>query len=148
MQSEAIRSFSSDPRILEFAENFCQSEHKKEYDVCQYLSRVLYECVSHEKPEILLTHIAMQQVCNNDYFLLAHLVYQPKSLIQSCFVRCASWVLALALVLSVHTSPWHRVDIETSYLVHKCTYVPYMHIKYLVILTCSFLNGSHFGTFL
>ena len=41
--------------------------------------------------------------------LLAHLVYQPKSLIQSCFVRRAllslASMLALMLVLSVHTSP-------------------------------------------
>ena len=39
----------------------------QEYDVCQYLSRVLYECVSHEKPEILSTHMAMQQVCVRVY---------------------------------------------------------------------------------
>ena len=42
--------------------------------------------------------------------------------------------------------PGTGLDIETSYLVH--IYPPYMHIKYLVILTCSFLNGSHFGIFL
>ena len=42
--------------------------------------------------------------------------------------------------------PGTGLDIETSYLVYICTFVPnicicpqYMHIKYLVILTCSFL---------
>ena len=40
---------------------------------------------------------------------LAHLVYRPKRLIQSCFVRCASSSLLLSLLtLSVHTSPSHR----------------------------------------
>ena len=53
---------------------------------------------------------------------LAHLVYQPKSLIQPCFV--------------CHWRHWHHhrhrlctpppgtgLDIETSHLVHTCTYV-------------------------
>ena len=77
---------------------------------------------------------------------LAHLVYQPKRLMQSCFVCCVS-LLALVLVLTVQTSPIHRI-IHRSFIfgthVHLCP--SYMYIKYLVILTCSFLNGSHFGT--
>ena len=40
--------------------------------------------------------------CSSLHFL-AHLVYQPKSLIQSCFVHRAS------VTVSVHTSPCHRV---------------------------------------
>lgn len=28
----------------------------------QYLARVLYECVSQEKPEVLATHVALEQV--------------------------------------------------------------------------------------
>ena len=68
---------------------------------------------------------------------LAHLVYQPKSLIQSCFVHCR---LASALApASVHTSPWHMVRHRNFILgthMHICP--PYMHIKYLMILTCSF----------
>ena len=65
--------------------------------------------------------------------LLAHLVYQPKSLIQSCFVRRASSssVLSLALVLAsassyVHTFPGTGLDIETSCLVFLCTHVPHI----------------------
>ena len=82
---------------------------------------------------------------------LVHLVYQPKSLIQSCFVR-RHWhwlqhrpVLVLALV-SVHTSPWHRV-IHRNFIfgipMHICH--PHMHIKYLVIPTCSFLVFWNFS---
>ena len=46
---------------------------------------------------------------------LAHLVYQPKSLIQSCFVRRRRWcrrrcpASELVLASSVHNSPWHRI---------------------------------------
>ena len=74
---------------------------------------------------------------------LAHLVYRPKSLIQSCFVHRRHWcrpASALAVALSsVHTSPWymgrHRNFILGTHM-HICP--PYMHIKYLMILTCSF----------
>ena len=45
-------------------------------------------------------------VCDPPF--LAHLVYQPRSLLQSCFVHCASLALSL-LVSFVHTSPNHRL---------------------------------------
>ena len=68
---------------------------------------------------------------------MAHLVYQPKSLIQSCFVHHHP-VSALALVC-VHSSPWHRVR-HRSFMfgthMHLCP--SHTHIKYLAILTCSF----------
>ena len=71
---------------------------------------------------------------------LAHLVYQPKSLIQSCFVRRRRrhWYHRCLCTPPLATG----LDIETSYLVYICTYAPhspkYIHIKYLVILRCSF----------
>ena len=48
--------------------------------------------------------------------------------------------LASALALSsVHTSPWHRIRHRNFIFgIHIHTSPPYMHIKYLVILTCSF----------
>ena len=58
--------------------------------------------------------------------VLAHLVYQPKSVIESCFVRHAS---SLASLSSVHTSPSHRIKHRNSIFGTK------MHIKYLAILT-------------
>ena len=61
---------------------------------------------------------------------LAHLVYQPKSLIQSCFV-CRRW--------HWYRPPWHRVRHRNFIFgIHVHIYPPCMHIKYLVILTCSF----------
>ena len=61
---------------------------------------------------------------------LAHLVYQPKSLMQSCFVvHHPHWHCPTLALSSVHTSPGTWLDIETSYLVYICTYVPHMCIS-------------------
>ena len=52
----------------------------------------------------------------------------------------SSSLLASALVLSsMHISPWHRVRHRNFIFdIHMHICPPYMHIKYLVILTCSF----------
>ena len=58
--------------------------------------------------------------------VLAHVVYQPKSLIQSCFVhRCWHWhhAASASVLASVHTSPWHRVKHRNFIFgtqMHKC----------------------------
>ena len=44
---------------------------------------------------------------DSDLWFLAHLVYQPKSLLQSCFVRCWHCPALVSSVLSLHTSPWY-----------------------------------------
>ena len=52
---------------------------------------------------------------------------------------CPSWLASSALASSVHISPWHRVrhrNFIFGILMHICP--SYMHIKYLVILTCRF----------
>ena len=69
---------------------------------------------------------------------LAHLVYQPESLIQLCFVRRHRWHRPASASLSVHTSPWHMVRHRNFILgthMHICP--PHMGIKYLMILTRS-----------
>ena len=70
---------------------------------------------------------------------LTHLVYQPKSLIQSCFIHCSlSSSLASLLSSSVHT-PSDIVRYRAfifSMNIYMCPW--YMHMKYLVILTYSF----------
>ena len=71
--------------------------------------------------------------------LLAHLVYQPKSLIQSCLVHRASSLASSLLASSVHTSPSHRFKYRSFLFgtdMHLCS--PHILIKYLVILACSF----------
>ena len=74
-----------------------------------------------------------------------YLVYQPKSLIQSCFVRRrrpASLASASAL-MSVHTSLRHRVRHRNFIFgIHMLLCPSHMHMKYLVILTCSFYMAA------
>ena len=53
-------------------------------------------------------------------------------------MHCLSSLVSMSLS-SVHTSPWHRVrhgNLIFGIYVHTCP--PCMHIKYFVILTCSF----------
>ena len=81
---------------------------------------------------------------------MAHLVYQPKSLIQSYFVvRRRRWHRpALSSSSSVHTSPCHRVRHRNFIFgthMHICP--PHMHIKYLVILTFVLFKWHQFWYF-
>ena len=71
---------------------------------------------------------------NTSHLFLAHLVYQPKSLIQSCFVSRHRWRHPASALASVHTFPWHRVR-HTNFIfgIHMHICPPYIHIKYLVI---------------
>ena len=57
-----------------------------------------------------------------------------------CLSSLASALVSLVLaLLSVHTSPWHRVRKRNFIFgIHMPICSPYTHIKYLVILTCSF----------
>ena len=96
--------------------------------------------LNYMKVKYLRSSQIYQSIC-----FLAHLVYQPKSLIQSCFVHRRRWhrPVSASAVLSVHTSPWHMVRHRNFILgthMHICP--PYMHIKYLMILTCSFLMAA------
>ena len=61
---------------------------------------------------------------------MAHLVYQPQSLTQLCFVPRAS-----SAVASVHTSPSHKVR-HRLHILHEYALVAL--VKYLVILADSF----------
>ena len=74
------------------------------------------------------------------WFFLAHLVYQPKSLIQSCFVHhCWCWHCHHWCWHHLCIPPWHRVRHRNFIFdIHMHVYPPFMHIKYLMILTCSF----------
>ena len=67
------------------------------------------------------------------YVFMAHLVYQPRSLIQSCFVRSCRWHQHHCHLCTA--PPATGLDIETSYLVYIFTYAP--HICSSNILTCT-----------
>ncbi|XP_030628160.1 anaphase-promoting complex subunit 1 [Chanos chanos] len=60
---EAISTFTSDPALISFAEYFCKAsdnmKHKQE--TLSLFSSILYECVTQENPEMLPTHISIDQ---------------------------------------------------------------------------------------
>ncbi|XP_077996954.1 anaphase-promoting complex subunit 1-like [Glandiceps talaboti] len=63
VQPDVIRSFTSDPSVLAFAEYCCSQKlsSQEEREIVSLFSSVLYECITKEKPEILETHIAVDQ---------------------------------------------------------------------------------------
>ena len=75
------------------------------------------------------------------YNFLAHLVYQPKNLLQSCFVHRAS--LGSAFV-SVHTPPSHRIK-HTNFIFGTDMY-PYLVYPHQIFSHSDLwlLNNTHF----
>ncbi|XP_054654988.1 anaphase-promoting complex subunit 1 isoform X1 [Dunckerocampus dactyliophorus] len=61
---EDISTFTSDPTLLSFAEFFCKTSDgmKHREETVALFSAMLYECVTHECPEMLPTYIAIEQV--------------------------------------------------------------------------------------
>ena len=81
------------------------------------------------------------------YFWLIWFINQRASYNQAlCAVVGVGIVIGIIVVICAHLPPGRGLDIETCYLVYTCTYAtPCMHIKYLLILTCSFVVFN-FGT--
>ncbi|XP_033102759.1 anaphase-promoting complex subunit 1-like [Anneissia japonica] len=63
---EVIKSFTSDPRVLEFVSQFCKHTGKNEEDseVVAVFSTLLYDCVTREKPDILHSFLDIFEVVN------------------------------------------------------------------------------------
>ncbi|XP_062851927.1 anaphase-promoting complex subunit 1 [Trichomycterus rosablanca] len=60
---EAISAFTSDDALVSFAKYFCRTENlKHKQDTVALFSAILYECVTQENPEMLPTHISIDQV--------------------------------------------------------------------------------------
>ncbi|XP_067276723.1 anaphase-promoting complex subunit 1 isoform X1 [Pseudorasbora parva] len=60
---EAISTFTSDAALVSFAEYFCRASEnmKHKQETVALLSAILYECVTQENPEMLPTHISIDQ---------------------------------------------------------------------------------------
>uniref|UniRef100_A0A9J7XD12 Anaphase-promoting complex subunit 1 n=1 Tax=Cyprinus carpio carpio TaxID=630221 RepID=A0A9J7XD12_CYPCA len=60
---EAISTFTSDVALVSFAEYFCRASEnmKHKQETVALLSAILYECVTQEYPEMLPTHISIDQ---------------------------------------------------------------------------------------
>uniref|UniRef100_A0A4W4HBL4 Anaphase-promoting complex subunit 1 n=1 Tax=Electrophorus electricus TaxID=8005 RepID=A0A4W4HBL4_ELEEL len=60
---EAISTFTSDAALVSFAEYFCKASEnmKHKQETVALFSAILYECVTQENPEMLPTHISIDQ---------------------------------------------------------------------------------------
>ncbi|XP_072533589.1 anaphase-promoting complex subunit 1 isoform X3 [Salminus brasiliensis] len=58
---EAISTFTSDAALVSFAEYFCKVSENMKHETVALFSAILYECVTQENPEMLPTHIAIDQ---------------------------------------------------------------------------------------
>uniref|UniRef100_A0A673NDM0 Anaphase-promoting complex subunit 1-like n=1 Tax=Sinocyclocheilus rhinocerous TaxID=307959 RepID=A0A673NDM0_9TELE len=60
---EAVSTFTSDAALVSFAEYFCRASEsmKHKQETVALLSAILYECVTQEYPEMLPTHISIDQ---------------------------------------------------------------------------------------
>ena len=78
--------------------------------------------------------------------LFAHLVYQPKSLYNHTLSLVVG--VGIIVVICAHLLR-HRVRCRNFILgIHMHICPPYMHIKYLVILTCRFSMAASHGDFI
>ncbi|KAI5108590.1 anaphase-promoting complex subunit 1 isoform X2, partial [Silurus meridionalis] len=61
---EAISTFTSDAALVSFAKYFCEASEnmKNKQETVTLFSAILYECVTQENPEMLPTHISIDQV--------------------------------------------------------------------------------------
>ena len=79
--------------------------------------------------------------CNRSDFWLIWFINQ-----RALYSHALSIVVGVIgiIIIIFAPPPGTGLDIKTSYLVHTCTYTPppYMHIRYLVILICSFLMAA------
>ncbi|CAB3997180.1 Anaphase-promoting complex subunit 1 [Paramuricea clavata] len=64
---DIIRSFSSDPELIQFTELFCHntSSNEKERRCSEFLSSVLFKCVSQETTSMIYTYFAIEKALQN-----------------------------------------------------------------------------------
>uniref|UniRef100_A0A8B9HLC7 Anaphase-promoting complex subunit 1 n=1 Tax=Astyanax mexicanus TaxID=7994 RepID=A0A8B9HLC7_ASTMX len=84
---EAISTFTSDAALVSFAEYFCKASENMKQETVALFSAILYECVTQENPEMLPTHIAIDQAVKglergelNETFCL----WQMKLVLEMC----------------------------------------------------------------
>ncbi|XP_071962250.1 anaphase-promoting complex subunit 1-like [Antedon mediterranea] len=63
---EVIKSFTSDPKVLEFASRFCKHTGKNQEndEIVAVFSTLLYDCVTREKPDILHCFLDIFEIVN------------------------------------------------------------------------------------
>ena len=56
-----FQSFVQDDRILTFAAHFCNTSREKLGEMSDFCMRLLYRCLTEEKPEIIATYLSIYQ---------------------------------------------------------------------------------------
>jgi len=63
--SDFMRAFTADPHVLAFAKQFCstasESSDEQEREFVEFCTATLYDCLTHEKPEMLNAMISLHQ---------------------------------------------------------------------------------------
>uniref|UniRef100_A0A671SMI7 Anaphase-promoting complex subunit 1 n=1 Tax=Sinocyclocheilus anshuiensis TaxID=1608454 RepID=A0A671SMI7_9TELE len=89
---EAISTFTSDVALVSFAEYFCRASEnmKHKQETVALLSAILYECVTQEYPEVLPTHISIDQAVrtlDRDNLCETFSLWQMKLVLELCESR-------------------------------------------------------------
>uniref|UniRef100_A0A671SP29 Anaphase-promoting complex subunit 1 n=1 Tax=Sinocyclocheilus anshuiensis TaxID=1608454 RepID=A0A671SP29_9TELE len=86
---EAISTFTSDVALVSFAEYFCRASEnmKHKQETVALLSAILYECVTQEYPEVLPTHISIDQVSYSKARMHTFSLWQMKLVLELCESR-------------------------------------------------------------
>nr|XP_022333509.1 anaphase-promoting complex subunit 1-like [Crassostrea virginica]XP_022333510.1 anaphase-promoting complex subunit 1-like [Crassostrea virginica] len=73
VQPDVIKAFTTDPVISSMADYFLMGKDDCQRNrTLQKLSSILYSCVTQEKPEVISTHLTLDQVLNQSDFSLSH----------------------------------------------------------------------------
>lgn len=74
VKPDVIKAFTTDPVISSMADYFLMGKDDCQRNrTLQKLSSILYSCVTQEKPEVISTHLRLDQVLNQSNFSLTHL---------------------------------------------------------------------------
>jgi len=68
LTSQSMREFTSDPHVLAFAKSFCvkrEGASEEEELFVEFCTASLYDCLTHEKPEMLDLLVDLYQATNN-----------------------------------------------------------------------------------
>uniref|UniRef100_A0A671SPY4 Anaphase-promoting complex subunit 1-like n=1 Tax=Sinocyclocheilus anshuiensis TaxID=1608454 RepID=A0A671SPY4_9TELE len=112
---EAISTFTSDVALVSFAEYFCRASEnmKHKQETVALLSAILYECVTQEYPEVLPTHISIDQAVrtlDRDNLCETFSLWQMKLVLELCESRGRGLLLSSEFLPVMKSSADRALD--------------------------------------
>lgn len=93
VKPDVVKAFTSDARIHAMTEYFLRSKYTEDCAILQILSAVLYECVTREKPEAIMSLLGLNQILDKpDLRLKTEGVTQLK--LALAYYRCKHQILS------------------------------------------------------